>query len=146
MFMGRSYGGKSVTSWSANHTRPAVGVSKPANMRSSVDLPQPDAPSKAKISPRWMLRSMLSTAKVKPKRLVRPSTRKKTSESFMACDYRANALASQRGFHSGADQTHVRLASQAGFHRAHDLAHVASALRTQLCHDGGHLGLDFFCA
>ena len=31
--------------------RPEVGVSKPASMRSSVVLPQPDEPSSAKISP-----------------------------------------------------------------------------------------------
>ena len=31
--------------------RPDVGVSKPASMRSSVLLPQPDEPSSAKISP-----------------------------------------------------------------------------------------------
>ena len=31
--------------------RPAVGVSKPASMRSSVVLPQPEPPSRAKSSP-----------------------------------------------------------------------------------------------
>ena len=31
---------------------PAVGASKPASMRSNVVLPQPDAPSRQKISPR----------------------------------------------------------------------------------------------
>src|SRR5476651_2256560 len=30
---------------------PAVGVSKPASMRNNVDLPQPELPSSAKISP-----------------------------------------------------------------------------------------------
>ena len=42
--------------------RPEVGVSKPASMRSSVVLPQPDEPSSAKISPWAMSRLTWLTA------------------------------------------------------------------------------------
>jgi hypothetical protein len=42
--------------------RPLVGVSKPASMRSSVVLPQPDEPSSAKISPLAMSRLTWLTA------------------------------------------------------------------------------------
>ena len=45
------YGGTLERSTPSSTICPAVGCSKPASIRSSVDLPQPDAPSKAKISP-----------------------------------------------------------------------------------------------
>ena len=41
---------------------PSVGVSKPASMRSSVVLPQPDGPSSAKNSRSWMSSDSRSTA------------------------------------------------------------------------------------
>jgi hypothetical protein len=52
----------SATSWPSSRMRPEVGVSKPASMRSSVDLPQPDEPSRAKISPLAMSRLTWLTA------------------------------------------------------------------------------------
>ena len=51
MLMGRSNGGTLEISCPANKILPDVGVSNPANMRSKVDLPQPELPSNAKISP-----------------------------------------------------------------------------------------------
>ena len=51
MLTGRSYGGMSVMSRPSMKMRPAVGRSKPASMRSSVVLPQPEAPSRQKNSP-----------------------------------------------------------------------------------------------
>ena len=51
MFTGRSYGGTPVMSSPSMKIRPDVGVSKPPSMRNSVVLPQPEAPSKQKISP-----------------------------------------------------------------------------------------------
>ena len=51
MFTGRSYGGTPVMSSPSMKIRPDVGVSKPPSMRKSVVLPQPEAPSKQKISP-----------------------------------------------------------------------------------------------
>src|SRR5450432_2608074 len=42
---------------------PEVGVSKPARMRNSVVLPQPDEPSRAKTSPLTMSMETLSTAR-----------------------------------------------------------------------------------
>jgi hypothetical protein len=52
MLMGRSYGGKDGDVHAVQDHRAGVGVSKPASMRSKVDLPQPELPSSAKISPR----------------------------------------------------------------------------------------------
>ena len=50
MLIGRSYGGISVMSTPSRKIRPEVGRSKPASIRNSVVLPQPDAPSRQKIS------------------------------------------------------------------------------------------------
>ena len=51
MFTGRSYGGTPVMSSPSMNIFPELGVSNPPNMRSSVVLPQPDAPSRQNISP-----------------------------------------------------------------------------------------------
>src|SRR6267378_2421016 len=53
---------------------PALGVSKPASMRNNVDLPQPEGPSRAKISPRAIEIDTSSTAATSSKRLVSRST------------------------------------------------------------------------
>ncbi len=50
MFTARLLGGTGAMSWPDNSIRPSVGASKPASMRSSVVLPQPDGPSRAKNS------------------------------------------------------------------------------------------------
>ena len=50
-------------------------------MRSSVDLPQPDDPSSAKISPLRMQIETSSTAATSPKRLVSRSTRRNPASS-----------------------------------------------------------------
>ena len=50
---------------------PALGNSKPASIRSSVVLPDPEPPSRQKISPRRMSSDTSSTATKSPKRLVR---------------------------------------------------------------------------
>ena len=52
MLAGRFQGGTAAMSWPSIRILPAVGVSKPASMRRSVVLPQPDGPSSAKNS-RW---------------------------------------------------------------------------------------------
>src|SRR4051794_34446584 len=54
---------------------PASGVPKPASIRSSVVLPQPDGPSRAKNSPARISSDSLSTATKPPKRFVTPSMR-----------------------------------------------------------------------
>ena len=51
MLTSRSNGGSLVTSWPSSRTRPLVGSSKPAIMRSVVVLPDPDGPSIEKNSP-----------------------------------------------------------------------------------------------
>ncbi len=75
MFTGRSYGGTSVTSTPSMKTAPSVGVSKPASIRSSVVLPQPEPPSRQKISPREISSDTCRTAMKSPKRLVSRSMR-----------------------------------------------------------------------
>ena len=62
MLMGRSYGGNCAMSTPSRITAPDVGFSKPASMRSNVDLPHPELPSKAKISPLRMDSDTSSTA------------------------------------------------------------------------------------
>ncbi|MCY1367448.1 hypothetical protein D9M69_543830 [compost metagenome] len=62
MLIGRSYGGISVMSTPSRKMRPSVGRSKPASMRSKVDLPDPEPPSRAKISPFLISRDTSSTA------------------------------------------------------------------------------------
>jgi hypothetical protein len=52
MFTGRRQGGTADMSWPSISIRPEVGRSKPASMRSSVVLPQPEGPRRAKNSPR----------------------------------------------------------------------------------------------
>jgi hypothetical protein len=46
MFTGRSYGGMSVMSTPSMKSLPLLGSSKPASMRNSVVLPQPEPPSR----------------------------------------------------------------------------------------------------
>ena len=58
-----------VTSSPPRNTRPAVGSSKPAIIRSTVVLPEPDGPSIEKNSPSRISRSRPSTAVTDPKRL-----------------------------------------------------------------------------
>ena len=55
-----------VRSWSAKRTVPAVGVSSPPRMLSSVDLPLPDGPSSTMNSPRWTSRSTSRNATTSP--------------------------------------------------------------------------------
>src|SRR5690625_3813697 len=79
--MGRSYGGSWVISAPSSTIRPSLGFSKPASIRSRVDLPEPEPPSNAKISPRRIDRLTSSTASTPSKRLltrrisIKPSSR-----------------------------------------------------------------------
>ena len=59
---------------SPSSTRPIVGRSKPATMRSSVVLPQPDGPSIVTNSPSRKARLTSSSATTEPKRCVTCST------------------------------------------------------------------------
>ena len=54
MLTGRRCGGSATMSSPSSRMRPSSGVSKPASIRSSVVLPQPDGPSSAKNSLRLM--------------------------------------------------------------------------------------------
>ena len=51
MLTGRSCGGTVLMSTPSMQMRPLLGWAKPASMRSSVVLPQPEAPTSANISP-----------------------------------------------------------------------------------------------
>ncbi len=75
MLTGRSYGGTPAMSWPSRKMEPELGFSKPAIMRSSVDLPQPEPPSRQKISPLKIFSETLLTATKSPKRLVMFSMR-----------------------------------------------------------------------
>src|SRR5215213_7223445 len=60
--------------------RPSFGVSKPASMRRSVVLPQPDGPSSAKNSPSRISSESRSTAAKPEKRLLTASKRTSTRD------------------------------------------------------------------
>ena len=75
MLTGRRCGGTPAMSSPSSRMRPSLGVSKPASMRSSVVLPQPDGPSSAKNSRSKMSSDSRSTATTPPKRLLTASNR-----------------------------------------------------------------------
>src|SRR4029453_5222041 len=52
--MSRSFESRSLTGLPSMATVPDVISSRPASMRSSVDLPQPDGPTRTMNSPSWM--------------------------------------------------------------------------------------------
>src|SRR5215813_7522664 len=64
--------------------RPSVGVSKPASIRNSVVLPQPEGPSSAKNSSCPISSESVSTATTEPNRLVTASKRTSGCFSFVA--------------------------------------------------------------
>jgi hypothetical protein len=66
MFTGRRYGGNCARSSPSIRILPDVTGSKPASMRSSVDLPQPELPSSANSSPFLTDRLTFLTATVSP--------------------------------------------------------------------------------
>src|SRR3546814_14375118 len=68
MFTGRLFGGMPAISCPSMRIWPSLGSSKPAIMRSSVVLPQPEGPSSTKNSPALMSRLTSSTAVTRPKR------------------------------------------------------------------------------
>ncbi|KAG1320778.1 hypothetical protein G6F63_014097 [Rhizopus arrhizus] len=58
MFTGRRYGGTLVMSSPSRSICPEVASSKPASMRSKVDLPDPDGPITATVWPAGISRLM----------------------------------------------------------------------------------------
>src|SRR6185369_12038018 len=70
--MSRCDGSRLVTSRPSTRTWPAVGCSSPATRRSSVDLPQPEAPTMTSISPSARARSMPCSTSIRPKLLRSP--------------------------------------------------------------------------
>src|SRR5215510_8103498 len=75
MLTGRRCGGTGTMSSPPRKMRPALGVSKPASIRSNVVLPQPDGPSSAKNSPLAISKVSVSTAATAPKCLLTASKR-----------------------------------------------------------------------
>src|SRR5471032_2260274 len=71
MLIGRWCGGTLMMSCPASVMAPLVGVSKPASMRSNVDLPQPELPSSAKISPLLIATDTSFTARTPSNSLTR---------------------------------------------------------------------------
>ena len=64
--MSRSFGGTSTTLRPSMRTLPASIGSSPASIRSAVDFPDPDGPTRTTSSPSAIVRSSLSTAGVAP--------------------------------------------------------------------------------
>ncbi|CFW45568.1 Uncharacterised protein [Bordetella pertussis] len=85
MFTGRRYGGTLVMSSPSSRICPEVASSKPASMRSSVDLPLPELPSSAKISLRRTDRLTDCTATTSPKILTTSETLTNSSGSAECC-------------------------------------------------------------
>ena len=70
MLTGRLFGGVATMFSPSITISPTLGRSRPASIRSSVVLPQPEGPSSAKNSLRWMSSETLSTATTSPNILV----------------------------------------------------------------------------
>ena len=60
--MSRSFGAMPFTTSPPIFSSPSVMSSSPAIIRSAVDLPHPDGPTRIMNSPSWMSRSMSLTA------------------------------------------------------------------------------------
>ncbi len=73
----RWFGFKGTMSLPSMRIAPLVGVSKPATMRSTVVLPQPDGPSSETNSPLSMFRLKSLTTRVGPKDFSRCSISRK---------------------------------------------------------------------
>ncbi len=73
MLTGRWCGGTSFMTTPSIEIRPALGCAKPASIRSSVVLPQPEAPTSANISPLNISSVTASTAVTPGKVLQTPS-------------------------------------------------------------------------
>ena len=65
----RDFAPISLTNRSPTRTSPLLGISRPAMMRSSVDLPQPDGPSSTVNLPAGMVRLRSGMTSTSPKRL-----------------------------------------------------------------------------
>src|SRR5688572_20226857 len=85
MAMSRFCGGSAVTSRSPKYTRPDVGASRPAIMRSVVVLPQPEGPTNVKNSRSPISTDTSSTAVTRrPKCLLTCSSRTATATLLRA--------------------------------------------------------------
>ena len=69
MAMSRSFGATELTSLPSMRISPSLTLSSPAIMASSVDLPQPDGPTRAMNSPVRASRSMPLSTSTAPNRL-----------------------------------------------------------------------------
>src|SRR4051794_3667491 len=70
MLVGRWFGGTADIGWPSMKISPAVGVSKPASIRSRVVFPHPEGPKSEKNSPCAMSKLTWLTAFTEPKALV----------------------------------------------------------------------------
>ena len=86
MAMPRSDGSAKVTSRPSIRMSPPLTVSSPAIIRSSVDLPEPEAPTKTTNSPFSMLRSTFSMTRTGPNDLL---TFLSSTAATLACRARA---------------------------------------------------------
>ena len=88
---------------------PSSGVSTPASMRRVVDLPQPEGPSRQKISPAAMRSEMPSTTRRPAKRRTRPWASRRGAARGAAWGMGWNS----RGFRSGSGASTPAAAAQA---------------------------------
>ena len=84
--MSRSCVACAPTSSSPIQILPVVGFTRPAIIRSTVDLPEPDGPSSVSSSPRSISRSRDWTASISPNCLCTPSSRTAAEARAVASD------------------------------------------------------------
>src|SRR5688500_15466029 len=88
---------------------PASGRSKPAIMRSVVVLPHPEPPTSATSSAGAMSRESASTARLPPKRLVRPRRLMSTSAGILLQPLLDQTVLVLGGLHEvDVDEVHLR--------------------------------------
>src|SRR6218665_1251863 len=118
MPVGRFSGGMRVTSSPSMAITPPLGVSKPPTMRSSVDLPEPDGPSRQTSSPSPTVRLNLSTATVVENTLL-TSLMSRTATGCFSLPAEAAGKAARRDHAARKQQRdEARHPEQHGAHRA----------------------------
>src|SRR6476660_4682761 len=110
MLTGRLFGGVATMFSPSITISPADSLSRPASIRSSVVWPQPDGPSSAKNSLRWISSDTLSTAITSPKLLL--TLRMETTASLWlltrSCPFRTLKAHGDDRRHESDDDQHRR--------------------------------------
>src|SRR3954447_11284417 len=107
--MSRARGGRSVTSRPPIEIVPAVASSRPAIIRRSVDLPQPDGPTRTRNSPLPIVSETPSTATTPPEKTLLRLSRTISATSNDRAVYTACADRKQCGIDHFTDCLYSRL-------------------------------------